>query len=277
MDFAAKKPRYLLRNAGQNGRNRIFSQPLRGCQKARRYSHAPLAAGAAAGNWTYPVRFCRITHLVRYSYPLLLDVSERLVVIVGGGGVALRKAQGLLAAGAGRVRCVALEFHTDFPDAVERIQAAFAPSHLEGADLVFAATDSPAVNEKVVEESRRRGIFVNRADGDEGLPGDFTTPALWRSCDVIIAVSAAGNPALAAKIRDDLAGKVDPMHVKMAEAMQILRPVILKSRGLTRPRRREALRELAGDEATKLLSDGGLPMLEVWLRERYPEIDMEDT
>lgn len=209
---------------------------------------------------------------MRHAYPLLLDVSERLVVIVGGGAVAVRKARGLIAAGAKRVRCVSLEFHTEMPGEVERVEAAFGPEHLEGADLVFAATSSPAVNEQVVREARRRKILVNRADADEEMPGDFATPAVWRSCGVMVTVSAAGNPALAATIRDDLAGKIEPVQVRMAEAMQTLRPMLLKSPGLSPTRRRDALRDLAGEEAMKLLAQGGLPMLHMWIRQRYPEI-----
>ena len=47
---------------------------------------------------------------MRHAYPLLLDVTDRPVVIIGGGGVASRKAEGLLEAGATRIRMVAPSF-----------------------------------------------------------------------------------------------------------------------------------------------------------------------
>src|SRR5437879_11657828 len=107
----------------------------------------------------------------------MLDVTNRLVVIIGGGGVSARKAKGLLDAGATRVRVVSPTFHKDVPAAVERIAERYEARHLEGARLAFAATDSAETNDAVVADARRLGILVCRADVDEGEPGDFSTPA----------------------------------------------------------------------------------------------------
>lgn len=202
---------------------------------------------------------------------MLLDVSERPIVIVGGGAVAMRKAQGLLAAGATDVCCIALEFHPDMPAGVRRVKEAFEPRHLDGASLVFAATDSPAVNEAVVQEAHRRNLLVNRADVDDERPGDFSTPAVWRSEAVLVGVSAGGSPALAAAMRDDLAAKLDPRHVAMAAAMQELRPAVRD----TVPdiaRRRGIFRDLASPAAMDVLHQDGLPALKRWLAGRYPEL-----
>lgn len=209
---------------------------------------------------------------VRHGYPLLLDVSDRLVVIVGGGAVALRKAQGLLSAGARRVRCIAPRFHEQMPAEVERVAGPFEESLLEGAELVFAATDSAEVNEAVVREARRRGVLVNRADFDEREPGDFATPAVWRDGAVMFTISAGGNAALAARMRDDLAGKVDPRQVELAAALQRIRPMLRQAKNLSPQRRAQALRELAGEGAMVSLGEGGVEGLRAWLLGRYPEL-----
>src|SRR5690242_5848317 len=107
----------------------------------------------------------------------MLDVTDRLVVIVGGGPVAARKAAGVLEAGATRVRCVAPAFDPAVPESVERVEETYEPRHLDGAGLVFAATDLPAVNDAVVRDARARGVLATRADSDEEDPGDFTVPA----------------------------------------------------------------------------------------------------
>ena len=132
----------------------------------------------------------------------MLDVTDRPIVIVGGGGVAVRKVAGLLAAGATRIRVVAPTFAEDLSAVVERIKATFEPRHLDGAGLVFAATSDPAVNAAVVTECRRRGVLVNRADGHDHPPGDFATPAVKREGAVTLTVATSGFPALAARIRD---------------------------------------------------------------------------
>ena len=206
---------------------------------------------------------------MRHAYPLLLDVTDRLVVIVGGGAVAARKARGLLSAGAKRIRCVAPQFSSDFPNEVERIAQEYAPAHLEGAELVFAATDNHDVNDAVVRDCRQRGIWVNRADSDEDAPGDFVTPAKWEQGPVILTVSA-GSAALAAALRDQIAGAIDPRFVHMAQAMQELRPLILASK-LDAAARAAIFRELAGEQSLVLLNKQGIEGLRQWLAQRLSD------
>lgn len=201
---------------------------------------------------------------------MLLDVSDRLVVIIGGGAVAARKAAGLLAAGAMRIRCVAPAFSDALSDGVERIVEKYDPRHLAGAGLVFAATDRPEVNDAVVNDARRLGLLVNRADGDDALPGDFSTPALLMAGRITIAVASA-SPALTAAVRNDLARRLDPRFVAMADALANLRPMIRAS-GVSQWRRAEIFRELAADAALDILRDGGLDGLKRWLLGRYPEL-----
>jgi precorrin-2 dehydrogenase/sirohydrochlorin ferrochelatase len=206
---------------------------------------------------------------MRYAYPLMLDVSDRLIVIIGGGAVAARKGRGVIKAGAKRVRIVSPTFDAALPAIVERVQEIYDPKHLEGAGLVFAATDRPEVNEAVVRDARSRGILVARADSDDVEPGDFATPAHFREGPVIVSVSA-GSAALAASIRDDLAERFDPRWAVMADLMQTLRPLVLKTIPANADRRAKVLRALAGDEAIAR-ADQGLPGVLAWLAERYPE------
>src|SRR5438045_776150 len=102
-----------------------------------------------------------------HNYPLLLEVSDRPIVIVGGGEVAVRKAMGLIDAGATSVRVVAPQVHERMPTQVQRIAETYRPEHLPGAELVFAATDDPKVNDAVVRDARELGILVCRADADD--------------------------------------------------------------------------------------------------------------
>ncbi len=214
----------------------------------------------------------RIHPTIQYStvnptYPMLLDVRTRQVLIVGGGTVAARKAAGLLAAGAQNVTAVAPKFVREFPPEVRKIVGAFELSHLNGADLVFAATDSAQVNDQVVAEAHKLGKLVQRADGDEEEPGDFSTPAILRCGPIMVAVSAAGSPALAAVLRDSLAGSVSDEWVNLAQAMQEIRPKI-KSMNLPIARRREVFRSLASNEASQILAKDGMPGLWNWIQSK---------
>jgi len=209
---------------------------------------------------------------VRFAYPVMLDVTERLVVIIGGGAVAARKIRTLLEAGATRVRVVAPDFHEQIPPEVERVQAHYEPRHLDGSGLVYAATDNEAVNDAVVRDARGRGVLVNRLD-DGTPPGDFVTPAGWRQGEVILAVSA-GSPALSVVIRDDLVSQLDDRHVRMSQEMLELRPKIRDS-GLDAHKRAAIFRDLATDAALDALAQRGERGLNMWLAERHPELKLD--
>jgi uroporphyrin-III C-methyltransferase/precorrin-2 dehydrogenase/sirohydrochlorin ferrochelatase len=143
------------------------------------------------------------------GFPLLLDVSDRRVLIVGGGAVALRRARALHEAGA-LVSVVApavgAELTTLLPvDAVTR--RAFARSDVEGAWLVFACTDDPAVNAEVVAAAAARQVFCVRADHAPG--GSARTPAILRRDGLTVGVSGGDDPGRAAALRDAISVALD--------------------------------------------------------------------
>jgi siroheme synthase-like protein len=208
-----------------------------------------------------------------HNYPLMLDIADRLVVIVGGGAVAVRKARGLIECGATRVRCVSPTFDPGIPDAVERVEGRYEPRHLDGAGLAFAATHDPAVNAAVVRDGRARGVLVNRADAtDDGEPGDFATPARFVDGAVSVTVSAGGSPALAALIRDGIEAGWDPRWTSMAAAMRTIRPMVLAHGDLSPRRRQQIFHELATADALAVVAEGGIDGLRDWLLQRFPEL-----
>jgi precorrin-2 dehydrogenase/sirohydrochlorin ferrochelatase len=191
----------------------------------------------------------------------MLDVTDRQIVIIGGGAVAARKAAGLADAGAKKIRVIATEFRADFPPIVERVTRPYAPGDLKDAVLVFAATDSATINDAVVADARALGILVCRADAGES--GDFSTPAKFQSGSITVTVSA-GSAALSAMVRDELEARFDPAWSAMADAMKQLRPII-KSAGIEAYDRAEIFRRLATPQAMVVLRDKGIDGLKDWI------------
>jgi len=204
------------------------------------------------------------------GYPIVLDVRDRSIVVVGGGKVALRKVLGLIESGAKRIKVVSPTFHSDMPLQVQYISESYRREHLLGASLVFAATDSSQVNDAIVRDARSAGAWVCRADADDDHAGDFATPAMLRQEELLITVSSGGSPALSALIRDKLKQAIDPRWGAMAHAMRELRPLVLRS--LEPARRKQAFHELCSDVALEELSTKGLPGLKNWLKSKYPEL-----
>ena len=136
--------------------------------------------------------------------PVFLRVASQPVLVVGGGAVALRKAESLLQAGA-RVTVVAPLLCAALAARVARgglthLATEFRPAHLAGAVAAVAATDDPAVNSAVSQAARERAVPVNVVD-DAAL-SSFIFPAIIDRSPILVAVSSSGAaPVLARRVR----------------------------------------------------------------------------
>ena len=144
----------------------------------------------------------------RDLYPVFLDLSGRIVVVVGGGAVATERAARLAACGA-RVRLVSPEVLPALGEMVsdgriaEHHARGYEDGDLDGAVLVIAATDDADVNRRVRDDARAMGAEANVADD----PGGSTAviPAVVRQGDLALAITTGGaSPVLARRIREDL-------------------------------------------------------------------------
>src|SRR4051794_301147 len=133
-------------------------------------------------------------------YPVFLDLSGRLAVVVGGGAVGVRRCRGLLDAGA-EVRVVASEPSDELPSGVTVVGRAFDAADLDGAWFVVACTDDADVNDAVAAAAGQRGIWCSRSDDADRSP--VWVPAAGSVDDVQIAVTAGGDPGRARALRDD--------------------------------------------------------------------------
>lgn len=134
-------------------------------------------------------------------FPIFLNLEGRKVLIVGGGHVALRKAERLGPYG-GLVTAVAPEFVDGFLSlpGVTRLERRFEPGDIDGAALVIAATDDRELNAAVSELCGWEGIPVNVVDDLELC--SFVFPALVRRGELSVGVSTGGaSPSAARYIR----------------------------------------------------------------------------
>ncbi len=153
-------------------------------------------------------------------YIACLRLSGRRCVVVGGGDVGLEKIEGLLAC-EGEVTLIA-------PDAIgplreladegsirwERREYA-GPRDLEGVFMVIAATSDTDVNIQIYDDAERRAMLVNVVD----VPPlcNFILPAIIRTGPLAIAISTAGaSPALAKRIRDEIAEEYGEPYARLA-------------------------------------------------------------
>lgn len=163
-------------------------------------------------------------------YPIGLQIENKLCVVVGGGHVAERKVTALLIEKA-RVYLVSPEITPVLAALADEgkykwHKREYGRGDLDGAFLVFAATDSQEVQKKISDDAEQLGILVNVIDA----PGkcSFHVPAMVRQGDLNLAVFTGGNsPAVAAMIRHQLEELYGVEYAFLLELMGSVRSVVI--------------------------------------------------
>ena len=137
--------------------------------------------------------------------------------------MALEKVSGLLESGA-IVTVVAPQVVPELAALdVTLVRRGYASDDLEGRFLVVAATSTPSVNRRVFRDAEQRSLLCNVVDVPELC--SFILPAIHREGPIAVAVSTGGaSPALAQRLRDEVARVVRPEHATLARTLQELRP-----------------------------------------------------
>jgi precorrin-2 dehydrogenase/sirohydrochlorin ferrochelatase len=159
-------------------------------------------------------------------YLAALNLKGRTCLVVGAGPVGLEKVEGLLVCDA-RVKVVA-------PEAIPQVEELarsgsitlhrreFQPEDLDECFVVISATSITQLNESVYRAAEERSILVNVVD----VPAlcNFILPAIVRSGPIAIAVSTAGaSPALAKRMKREIAGLFGPEYAELAVLLNEVR------------------------------------------------------
>ena len=154
----------------------------------------------------------------RPQYPVNLIVEDRPCLVVGGGPVAARKVEGLLACGA-RVHVVAPAIGDEVRALAPRVTLEERPYRRgEAASyrLVIAATDAPEVNRAVFTDGESAGVWVNGADDPDNC--SFTLPSVLRRGALQVTVSTSGrSPAVSSWLRARLEAELGPEYETLLE------------------------------------------------------------
>ena len=161
-------------------------------------------------------------------FPFFIDISDKKLLIVGGGRVALRKTEKLLPFGA-RITVTAPEICEGFLrlNDVELLRKKFDDSDTDGAFAVIAATDDRALNSRIYRLCGERNILVNTVDDPENC--GFYFPALVCSESLTVGISTGGtSPIFARYIKEKVSAALDEKTLAAGEILGKYRPVIRK-------------------------------------------------
>ncbi len=198
-------------------------------------------------------------------YPVMLNLSGKLVVVVGGGEVALRKACDLLDAGA-KVRLIAPEIDgriatlaDEKSHEVELINRTYTRGDADGAMLVYSATNDREVNRMVYDECLEKNIFINAVDDPENC--SFFVPSWFTRGDLVVAVSTTGaSPTMAAQLRHTIEELIPSNIGEVLAVMRRVRELLKKDPAfshLDSAKRGVILKEIADDPDFISLLGGG--------------------
>ena len=150
-----------------------------------------------------------------FLFPAFLKLTNRRVLVVGGGAIAAQKIPGLLEAGA-EVRVVSPKLAPQLTDWVRNQQITWSPKPFEADDLdnvflVIAATSLPDLNAQVYREADQRNILCNAVDDIDHC--HFYYGSIVQRGDLQIAISTNGkSPALAQRLRKELEQQFGPEY-----------------------------------------------------------------
>ncbi|ENM5841696.1 siroheme synthase [Vibrio mimicus] len=144
---------------------------------------------------------------MRY-FPLFLDLTNKPVLVVGGGEVACRKIDALLRADA-KVTVISPQVAPVLQSWINEgkchwIQHFYSSHWLDKRYVqVWATTDNPELNHQVHKDAKEQGILVNVVDDQPFC--DFITPSMIERGRIQLAISSGGaSPVLIRNIRETL-------------------------------------------------------------------------
>lgn len=162
------------------------------------------------------------------SIPFCWTVEGLQIVVVGGGKVATRKVAQLVGRGAvitvvamdvcSELEAIGLEYGVHF------IRRFVKESDLETANMVFLATDQPALHDCLQDYCKVRRIPVNRSDANTG---DFSTMAVIEVGLIQVGISSGGaSPSLVKQLKKDIHQLVSSDLSEMADLLNELRQMV---------------------------------------------------
>ena len=162
-------------------------------------------------------------------FPAFLKLSTLRVLLVGGGNVGLEKLTAILRNSPGTaVTVVSLSLLPELRTLagrhpqVQLVERAYQEADLDAADIVFAATDDPALHRRIKAAARARRLLVNVADTPELC--DFYLSSVVVKGQLKVAVSTNGkSPTVGKRLRAVLEDTLPEELDEVLQQMTVIR------------------------------------------------------
>jgi len=162
-------------------------------------------------------------------FPAFLKLENLRVLLVGGGNVGLEKLTAILRGSPETaVTIVSLTFLPELREVAARhprlrlIERGWLETDLDAADIVFAATDDPALHRRIKAAARQRRLLVNVADTPDLC--DFYLSSVVQKGQLKVAISTNGkSPTVAKRVRAMLEETLPEELDEVLQQMTVIR------------------------------------------------------
>lgn len=213
-------------------------------------------------------------------YPVFLNITGKLCVVVGGGSVAERKVKTLVSEGA-FVRVISPDLTVELTalaaaGKIDWQKKSYNFRDLDKAFLVFAATDNPGIQHLIAVQAKENKQLVNVADDPESC--SFHVPATIRRGDLAVAISTGGkSPAVAARIKNDLADDLGTEYNILLDIMAMARAMTGRNtEAVSQEERKNIYKKILHDDIIEWIKTGQVDTLQSHLLDIFgPEAESE--
>ena len=162
-------------------------------------------------------------------YPIMINISEKKCVVIGGGQVAERKVSSLLVYGA-QVTVISPELTEKLKQfygekRISYMNKTYDRGDLKDFYLVYVAVGNPVVNKACLEEAQEGNKLINVVDVPDMC--EFIVPASIKKGDLTVSISTNGkSPMLCRKIREDIEELLEDINEEYIDILADLRNII---------------------------------------------------
>ena len=140
-------------------------------------------------------------------FPMFVDLSDKNIVVVGGGNIATRRVKTLLqftrniTVVAPRISQELIEIGKSSP--VRLVLRPVKRSDFAAAYMVIAATNDRKLNDEIYRVCKEEGIYVNVSSDREKC--DFYFPGVFMQDEIVVGITASGlDHKKARKVREEI-------------------------------------------------------------------------
>ena len=132
-------------------------------------------------------------------FPMFVDLSDKSIVVVGGGNIATRRVKTLLSFTRNTVELSEL----GKAGQIQILNRPVKRSDFRQAYMVIAATNDRKLNDDIYRVCKEEGVYVNVSSDREKC--DFYFPGVFMKDEVVVGITASGlDHKKAKRVREEI-------------------------------------------------------------------------